>query len=109
MEVFQALADPVRSDIVSMLASTNMNVSEIAGHFPISRPAVSRHLSVLLRARLVSVREEAQTRVYSLDPSGLDEAERWLEKCRAIWTKRLDALDRHLDAMAKKKRKGKRR
>ena len=105
MEAFAALADPVRASIVSMLAANDMNVSEIAEHFPISRPAVSRHLSVLLRANLVAVREEAQMRVYSLDPAGLAEVEGWIETCRAVWSKRLDALGRNLDRMAKKRRK----
>jgi DNA-binding transcriptional ArsR family regulator len=105
MEAFAALADPVRARIVSMLASSDMNVSEIAENFPISRPAISRHLSVLLRANLVSVREDAQMRIYSLDPSGLDEADRWIAQCRTTWNKRLDALGRHLDRMARRKRK----
>jgi DNA-binding transcriptional ArsR family regulator len=105
MEAFAALADPVRAGIISMLAASDMNVTEIAEHFPVSRPAVSRHLSVLLRANLVNVREEAQMRIYSLDVTGLDEAERWIESCRNVWNNRLDALGRHLDSMAKKKRK----
>jgi len=105
METFSALADPVRSSIVMMLAATDMNAGEIASRFPVSRPAVSRHLSVLLRANLVQVRESAQMRVYSLNPKGLDEIDRWVEKRREVWNKRLDALGRHLDAMAKQKRK----
>lgn len=105
METFSALADPVRASIVTMLAASDMNAGEIASRFPVSRPAVSRHLSVLLRAKLVQVREEAQMRVYSLDPSGLDEVDHWVEKCRRVWNKRLDALGRHLDQMAKKKRR----
>ncbi|HEY1710205.1 MAG TPA: metalloregulator ArsR/SmtB family transcription factor [Rhizomicrobium sp.] len=105
MKAFSALADPVRASIVSMLAANDMNASEIASHFPVSRPAVSRHLSVLLRANLVQVREEAQRRVYSLDPKGLDDANAWIEECRRVWNARLDALGRHLDAMAKRKKK----
>src|SRR5690349_7092207 len=105
METFSALADPVRSSIVMMLAATDMNAGEIASRFPVSRPAVSRHLSVLLRANLVQVRETAQMRVYSLDPSGLDEVDHWVEKCRKVWSKRLDALGSHLDAMATTKKR----
>jgi DNA-binding transcriptional ArsR family regulator len=105
METFSALADPVRSRIVTMLAANDMNVSEIASRFSVSRPAVSRHLSVLLRANLVQVRDQAQMRVYSLDPKGLDEVARWVEQCRRIWEKRLDALGAHLDNMAKKRRR----
>ena len=103
MEAFSALADPVRASIVTMLAAHDMNATEIAAHFPVSRPAVSRHLSVLLRANLVQVREQAQMRIYSLDPKGLEEADRWIADCRKVWNERLDALGKHLDAMAKKK------
>jgi DNA-binding transcriptional ArsR family regulator len=107
MDAFAALADPIRADIVSMLAGVDMNASEIAAQFPVSRPAVSRHLSVLLRANLVQVREEAQRRVYSLDAKGLDDAHQWIADCRKVWNARLDALGRHLDEVAKKKRKQK--
>lgn len=105
METFAALADPVRANIVSMLAANDMNVSEIAAHFEVSRPAVSRHLSVLLKAELVQVRDQAQMRIYSLNPNGLDEVERWIQDRRRIWVARLDALERHLDNLARKKRK----
>jgi len=88
-----------------MLAAADMNVSEIASRFPVSRPAVSRHLSVLLRANLVQVRDQAQMRIYSLDPRGLGEVDRWMVQCRQIWNRRLDSLGTHLDNMAKKRRK----
>ena len=107
VEAFAALADPIRADIVSMLAGADMNASDIAAHFPVSRPAVSRHLSVLLRANLVQVREEAQRRVYSLDTRGLDDALQWIADCRKVWNARLDALGRHLDEVAKQKQKQK--
>jgi len=106
MMAFSALADPVRNEIVQMLAARDMPAGDIALRFPVSRPAVSRHLAVLRRANLVQVREQAQMRVYSLNPKGLDEIDAWVAACRKTWNQRLDALGRHLDAMAKKKRKG---
>jgi DNA-binding transcriptional ArsR family regulator len=106
MSAFAALADPVRNEIVSMLAGQDMPAGDIAARFTVSRPAVSRHLSVLLRARLVNVRERAQMRVYSLNPDGLDEIDDWVAACRATWNQRLDALGRHLDALATAKSDG---
>ena len=85
-----------------MLAVRDLSAGAIAARFPISRPAVSRHLSVLLRSRLIQVREEAQRRVYSLDTAGLDDVERWVVACRKVWSIRLDALGRHLDEVAGK-------
>jgi DNA-binding transcriptional ArsR family regulator len=102
MEAFAALADPVRAEIVRLLAVRDLAAGDIAARFPISRPAVSRHLSVLLRSRLVRVRGEAQRRVYSLDPNGLDDVDRWVGECRRIWHDRLDALGRHLDDVARR-------
>jgi len=103
MTTFAALADPVRNKIVQMLAAREMPAGDIASQFPVSRPAVSRHLAVLRRANLVRVREQAQMRLYSLNPEGLDEIDEWVAACRKTWNRRLDALGRHLDDMAKKK------
>jgi DNA-binding transcriptional ArsR family regulator len=100
MEAFTALADPVRAEIVQLLSARDLTAGDIASRFPISRPAVSRHLSVLRRSRLVRVRGEAQRRVYSLDTDGLDEVDRWVGACRQAWNARLDALGRHLDDVA---------
>jgi DNA-binding transcriptional ArsR family regulator len=100
MTTFAALADPVRNKIVRMLAARDMPAGDIAARFPVSRPAVSRHLAVLKRAKLVQVKASAQRRVYSLNPVGLDEIDRWVAACRATWDRRLDALGRHLDEMA---------
>jgi DNA-binding transcriptional ArsR family regulator len=103
MTAFSALADPVRNKIVRMLAARDMPAGDIASRFPVSRPAVSRHLAVLRRANLVSMRRQAQQHVYSLNPKGLDEIDAWVAACRKIWNTRLDALERHLDVMAQQK------
>jgi DNA-binding transcriptional ArsR family regulator len=106
MDTFTALADPVRAEIVQLLSARDLTAGDIASRFPISRPAVSRHLGVLRRSRLVRVRGEAQRRVYSLDTDGLDEADQWIADCRRIWNARLDALGHHLDDVARRQRKG---
>lgn len=107
MQAFAALADPVRAEIVQLLAERDLTAGDIAGRFPISRPAVSRHLSVLLKSKMVSVRGEAQRRIYSLDVSGLDEIDRWVADCRRLWGSRLDALGRHLDRVAARSKESK--
>src|SRR5579863_4334213 len=103
MHAFAALADPIRASIVETLAQGDLSAGEIAARFPVARPAVSRHLSVLLRTRLVIVRKVAQRRFYSLDPDGFDQIETWTKRIREKWNDRLDALERHLDTMAAKK------
>jgi DNA-binding transcriptional ArsR family regulator len=78
---------------VELLADGERNAGEIAGHFSVSRPAVSRHLRVLREHGLVQARPHGQQRVYSLDPAPLAELDEWLTRYRSFWTNRLDALD----------------
>jgi DNA-binding transcriptional ArsR family regulator len=96
MNAATALADPTRRTIVELLADGELEAGQIAMRFPISRPAVSRHLRVLRELGLVHVRGEAQRRVYSLDPGPLAELDEWLGRYRGFWENRLDALDTEL-------------
>ncbi len=96
MHALEALADPTRRRIVELLAERERSAGELASHFPVSRPAVSRHLRVLRETGLVRSRGEAQRRLYSLDPAPLAELDDWLGRYRAFWTQRLDALETQL-------------
>ena len=98
MPTFAVLADPTRRRIVELLATGDMGAGDIHGHFRMTGPAVSQHLKVLRDAHLVRVKVDAQRRVYSLDPRGLDELEEWLLGIRKFWNQRLDALERALVA-----------
>jgi DNA-binding transcriptional ArsR family regulator len=89
---WEALADPTRREIVQQLARQDHSAGEIAELFAISRPGVSKHLRVLREAGLVRTRAEAQSRVYSLDPAGLGEIERWCSEITEFWSGRLGAL-----------------
>lgn len=93
MEALAALADPTRRAIVELLADGEVAAGELAAHFPVSRPAVSRHLRVLREAGLVGVRVQGQRRLYALDPRPLSELDAWLAPYRRLWGRRLDALD----------------
>ena len=97
MEAFAALADPTRRGILELLAAGERSAGEIAGHFRISRPAVSRHLRVLREVGLATAREEAQRRMYRIEPAPLAELDAWLETYRRFWEDGLDRLEHHLD------------
>jgi DNA-binding transcriptional ArsR family regulator len=97
MEVFEALADPTRRRIVELLSEEERSAGELATHFMVSRPAVSKHLRVLREAGVVNVRMDAQRRIYRLDPKALGEAEGWLARRRRFWEKRLDVLEAHVE------------
>lgn len=102
MESFTALADPTRRQIVEMLADGELAAGDIARRFEMSAPAVSQHLKALKSAHLVRVRVDAQRRIYSLDPQGLDDVESWLSNVRRFWGPKLDALERQLKAAAER-------
>ncbi len=93
MEVLAALADPVRRELVALLARGEVAAGDLADRFPVSRPAISRHLRVLREAGLVRVRADGRRRLYALDPRPLRELDDWLEPYRELWAQRLDALD----------------
>jgi DNA-binding transcriptional ArsR family regulator len=96
VDSFAALADPTRRRIVDLLNEGERDAGTIAAAFPMSRPAISRHLRVLRDAGVVDVRAEAQRRIYALNPTGLMQVDRWLSKYRVFWAGRLDALDQAL-------------
>ncbi|MDJ0334093.1 metalloregulator ArsR/SmtB family transcription factor [Salinibacterium sp. G-O1] len=91
-EIFHALSDPHRRQIVDRLSEGPASVTQLAGLLPIARPGVSRHLRVLRAAGLVTVDADAQFRIYSLDLAPLAALEEWLQVRRGLWTQRLDAL-----------------
>ncbi len=83
-----------------------MVAGDIHSHFRVTGPAVSQHLKVLRDAKLVRVKIDAQRRVYSLDPRGLDELEAWLGNIRKFWNQRLDAVERALERALVADKKG---
>jgi DNA-binding transcriptional ArsR family regulator len=93
MIALQALADPTRQRIVEMLAMGALSSGEIVGRFELSAPAISQHLKTLRQARLVTVRTDKQRRIYTLDPDGVSEVAEWIDRIRAFWNPRLDALE----------------
>jgi DNA-binding transcriptional ArsR family regulator len=93
----QALAEPHRMTILSMLAERERPAGDFVDALPVSQPTVSKHLSVLREAGLVAVRKDANRRLYSLNPAPLAELDAWLGRYRRFWTDRLDALEAHLD------------
>jgi DNA-binding transcriptional ArsR family regulator len=97
VEVFEALADPTRRRLVELLAEDERSAGELAGHFRVSRPAISKHLRVMREAGLVHVRGDAQRRIYRLEPQALGRAEGWLARHRQFWQERLDALEAQLE------------
>jgi DNA-binding transcriptional ArsR family regulator len=107
VHAFDVLGDPVRRRILELLAAGETSAGEVAarvgGEFGISQPAVSQHLRVLRDNGFATVRAEGTRRLYAVDPSGLQEADAWVEQFRVFWDHKLDALGTEI-ARGKKSR-----
>jgi DNA-binding transcriptional ArsR family regulator len=99
MTAFEVLAEPSRRRILDLLREGERPVNDLVERLTLSQPSVSKHLRVLKEAGLVEVRAEAQRRLYRLRPEPLADVDAWLAPYRRMWADRLDALERHLDAM----------
>ena len=95
---FQALADPTRRAVLDLLRRGSQPAGEIAGAFPISRPAISKHLRLLRRAHLVREHREGRHRVYQLNPEPLRAVDSWLDQYRNFWKMNLANLKTFVEA-----------
>lgn len=92
---FNALADPTRRAILNLLRVEPIAAGEIAAHFPVSRPAIAKHVRILKQAGLVTERAEGRNRYYAFNPAGLATVDQWLQPYRAFWAAQLVTL-KHL-------------
>jgi DNA-binding transcriptional ArsR family regulator len=103
MDMFVALADPTRRNILELLANTGeLSATAIYEHFPVSPQAVSQHLKVLREAHLVEMEKRAQKRLYRLNPQTLSQFEAWVQQMQRRWEERFAALDTVLESEKKK-------
>jgi DNA-binding transcriptional ArsR family regulator len=103
MDMFVALADPTRRNILELLATSGeLAATAIYEQFPVSPQAVSQHLKVLREANLVKMEKRAQKRLYRLNPETLSQFEAWVQQVQQGWSERFDALDSVLEREKKK-------
>lgn len=95
---FQALADPTRRAVLDLLRQGSQPAGDIASAFPVSRPAISKHLRLLRRAHLVREHREGRHRVYQLNPEPLQAVDTWLEQYRSFWQMNLGNLKTFVEA-----------
>ena len=104
MQVFDVLADDIRRRIIELLADRELAAGEIAAHFEVSGPAISRHLRVLREAGVVHYRREGQRWVYALEPTPLLALDTWVRHTVETWQRRFITLGEHLNDMAAQQR-----
>ena len=106
-DVFQAIADPTRREIIDLLSEQPLNINAVAENFNISRPAISKHMKILTECGLVSIRQEGRERFCKVQLDKLQEVATWAEKYRKFWNGKLDALEVFLQKEEKGKKKKK--
>ena len=97
--MFEIIAEPNRRAILSLLVASEQSVGEIEQQLGMSQPTVSKHLRVLREAGFVEATVDAQRRLYRLTPEPLQELDVWLAPFRQLWSRHVDALERHLDRL----------
>jgi len=108
-DVFQAIADPNRRAILGLLAKKNHTLNGVADNFDISRPAISRHMKILMECGLVVITQQGRERLCEVKIDKLDEVSDWVATYRKIWDQRLDSLEVYLDKLLSKKKRKKKR
>ena len=96
-DVFQAIADPTRRAILSLLAINSLTPNAIAEHFNSSRQAISKHIQILAECQLVTQEQTGREIHYHFNPQKMKEADLWMEQFRAQWESRFDQLDELLN------------
>ncbi len=95
-DVFQAIADPVRRDIIGLLANEKLKVNTVAENFEISRPAISKHLKILNECGVISIHKKGRERYCEILPENLMPVADWVAQYRKLWEEKLDSFEQYL-------------
>jgi DNA-binding transcriptional ArsR family regulator len=103
-DVFQAIADPIRRDIIGLVARKSMNLNSIAENFSVSRPAISQHIKLLTECGLIIIRQQGRERFCEASLAPLGQVADWIEPFRQSWEHQFSALDNLLDKLQGKRK-----
>ena len=98
-DVFQAIADPTRREIINLIAYKTLNLNSIAENFDVSRPAISQHIKILTECGLIIIKKQGRERYCEARLQKLNEVSEWIERFRKSWAESFDALDDVLDEL----------
>jgi DNA-binding transcriptional ArsR family regulator len=102
-DVFQAIADPTRRDIINLIANQPLNLNAIADNFDMSRPAISQHIKILAECGLIMMKQQGRQRYCEIQPQQLAEIADWVEPFRKLWEERFSKMDELLNQLKSKK------
>jgi DNA-binding transcriptional ArsR family regulator len=104
-DVFQAIADPTRRQIINLIAYQSMNLNAIADNFDVSRPAISNHIKILNECGIISIEQIGRERYCKIQPANLREVADWVEPFRELWGQKLDSFEQYLNKLQSKQKK----
>lgn len=104
-DVYQAIADPTRREIINMLTAESMNLNSVADKFDVSRPAISKHIKILVECGLIGITQKGRERYCEAKPERLKEVADWVEQYSRFWEVKLDALKKFAEAKHMKNQK----
>jgi len=101
-DVFQAIADPTRREILNMLAHQTLNVNAVTENFDVSRAAIYKHMKILIECGLIDMKQQGRERYCEARLEKLSEVSDWIEQYREMWSTRLDSLESYLEELQAK-------
>jgi DNA-binding transcriptional ArsR family regulator len=104
-DVFQAIADPTRRQIINMVAHQSLNVNAVAEKFDVSRTAIYKHIKLLTECGLIEVKQKGRERFCEAKLDKLNEVSDWVAQYKQFWEQKLDSLENYLDELQSKKDK----
>ena len=104
-DVFQAIADPTRREIINLIAFNPLNLNSIAENFDVSRPAISQHIKILTECGLIVIKKQGRERYCEAQLQQLGEVSNWIEQYRKLWQEKFNALDDLLEEYKAKNKK----
>lgn len=108
-DVFQAIADPTRREIINLIAHEKLNLNSVAENFDVSRPAISKHIKILTECGLIEIKQQGRERYCEARLEKLNEVSDWVNQYKEFWNKQLDSLEQYLTELQAKKQHGKRK
>ena len=104
-DVFQAIADPTRREIINLVAHRSLNLNSVAENFDMSRPAISKHIKILTECGLIMIRQEGRERYCEAKLDKLHEVSEWVDEYRKFWESKLDSIEIYLADLQTKNKK----
>ncbi|MFZ6010787.1 MAG: ArsR/SmtB family transcription factor [Bacteroidota bacterium] len=104
-DVFQAIADPTRREIIDLLSQQPMNLNAIAQHFDVTRPAISNHIRILNECGIIVIERVGRERFCKIQPDRLKQVSDWIGKYEELWVQKIESFEKYLYQLKSKQKK----